>query len=681
MLGHRGSGHCRPLLHSSDYFALRPTGHRAPPPTSFQGTLRLPPLPVALLGLMLLGYSALFGYLAVQEHDTFSTNAFDLGNMDQAIWNTLQGRFFQFTNYEGVDTRLAVHVEPILIPISLLYVVYSSPKTLLMLQTLVVALGALPIYSLARSQLRSPWLALIFPLAYLLFPALEAANMFDFHPVTLSASFLSYAFWAMHRHRYGWFMAFSVLAMSTKEEIPLVIAMLGTYLALVHRSWRWGTMATVTAAAWFYVAVYMVLPYFNPEGSSPYLGYYAYLGGTPQEMAHRLLTQPELLLERMEFGLLSRYLASLLAPVAFLSLLSPHLFLLSITSLAINVLSENPLMRLPNTFHYAAPIVPFAVISSIFGVRRLAAAAGRGSAKRGQVVAAALCCLILLSSLTYHRFYGFSPLSENFVWKGVTDHQRIGGELAAMIPREAAVSTSSALNPHVSQREQLYVFPRLENADYVFLDVTGPSIPLTAKEVRDTVLGLLERGEFGVLVAEDGFILLKRGLPGAKDIPDSFYSFARTEDIPSTARLFTGWEGQPESLAFDYRFSKYPFERYRMPVIILYWLLPPNREMGYSLRLLAREPSGQVLWEGLDTAPAAVWYPPDRWRAGEVVKVETMPLSLGSPWSEIPGDPAILQLEVASSEDPSWGQPLLELELQLGALSVRQVNGGGIPVP
>jgi len=132
--------------------------------------------------------------VTILKHKAFETTAFDLGNMDQAVWNSIYGRFLPFTNWGEEGTRLAYHVDPILILISPPYLICSDPRTLLVLQTVIVALGAWPIYLLARERLGTNLATLAFPLAYLLFPALEAANMFDFHPTTLVAAFLPYAF-------------------------------------------------------------------------------------------------------------------------------------------------------------------------------------------------------------------------------------------------------------------------------------------------------------------------------------------------------------------------------------------------------------------------------------------------------------------------------------------------------
>src|ERR1700760_1968726 len=108
----------------------------------------------ALLALVMIVYALEMSHQAVLRYDTFKATAFDLGNMDQVIWNTLHGRFFEFTNealdWYGPPTRLAVHFEPILLPLSLLYVFHADPRILLVFQTLPLVPGPLPVFLLTR---------------------------------------------------------------------------------------------------------------------------------------------------------------------------------------------------------------------------------------------------------------------------------------------------------------------------------------------------------------------------------------------------------------------------------------------------------------------------------------------------------------------------------------------------
>ena len=144
-----------------------------------------------LIGLYVLG----FGTLSVLKHEAFQTHAADLGNMDQPIWNTLHGRFVDETKDDGTQApRLTDHFEPIFALVSLTFLLYDDAKAILILQTVVIALGALPVFWLARDELESQLAGLAFAVVYLLFPALQAANMTEFHAVPLAVSPLLFAF-------------------------------------------------------------------------------------------------------------------------------------------------------------------------------------------------------------------------------------------------------------------------------------------------------------------------------------------------------------------------------------------------------------------------------------------------------------------------------------------------------
>src|SRR5215467_5400606 len=112
-----------------------------------------------LVVLAVLAYSIYFSLYLVAKQNAFMTNGEDLGIMDQAIWNLIRGSMFHQTicnsltdtNCYGLNgiNRFAIHFEPILFPISLLYFIWPSPKALMILQVVIVASGAFPAFWLA----------------------------------------------------------------------------------------------------------------------------------------------------------------------------------------------------------------------------------------------------------------------------------------------------------------------------------------------------------------------------------------------------------------------------------------------------------------------------------------------------------------------------------------------------
>ena len=110
-----------------------------------------------LLWAAMAAYATGFTALSVLRHEAFETGRFDLGNMVQAVWSTAHGHLLQVTNLHGAQiSRLAAHVDPILIVFAPLWWIWPSPDVLLVAQSAAIALGGLPVFWLARKHLGSP---------------------------------------------------------------------------------------------------------------------------------------------------------------------------------------------------------------------------------------------------------------------------------------------------------------------------------------------------------------------------------------------------------------------------------------------------------------------------------------------------------------------------------------------
>jgi uncharacterized membrane protein len=117
----------------------------------------------------------------------------DLGVMDQALWNTLKGRFLM-ADHTRIDDNfrcyLTNHFRPILLLFLPFYIFFPDPKTLLFLQSVSIALGAIPLYLLAKEKLKNELSCIFLICSYLLYPYIGNANLFEFHPNSLIPCFL-----------------------------------------------------------------------------------------------------------------------------------------------------------------------------------------------------------------------------------------------------------------------------------------------------------------------------------------------------------------------------------------------------------------------------------------------------------------------------------------------------------
>src|SRR5581483_8833740 len=285
------------------------------------------------------------------------------------------------------------------------------------------------------------------------------------------------------------------------------------------------------AALWTLVCFVVIAPYFN-GGGNLFWSRYAWLGATPRAAVAGVLRHPGVLLSWLTTPGVAAYLAIQLLSGGTFLLLAPLEALAAMPLLALNGLSSFDWMRSGGA-HYSALLAPLLLWAGAHGLERALAVWGRMAA--GQVGAAppvlqgAALGIVLVSALGAHLWIGASPLRPGFAWPD--PDPRAAAVLADLdaVPPDAPASASSAVYPHLANRHRLYWFPAVQDAEWLAIDAVGASHPLTAAEMRDAVADLLASGDWSVVVARDGLLVLRRGGPG--EMPG--YAFVAAVHAPA----------------------------------------------------------------------------------------------------------------------------------------------------
>jgi uncharacterized membrane protein len=437
-----------------------------------------------------------FGLLAALEHRTFQTGRFDLGNMVQAVWSTTQRRPLDVTELDGDQiNRLGAHVDPLLAAFAPLWWIWPSPAMLLVVQAVAIALGALPVFWLARKHLGSAQLAALFSLAYLLYAPVQWLALDEFHVVALACPLLLYAVWYLDEERLLAASPFLALAALTKEEMPLVIAGLGIWFALArgHRLAGVGIAVAGTALSVFFLGV--VMPYFRDGDSPAFYDRYDAVGGSPGGILETAFTDPTVLLRAVTESRDLTYLLQLGLPLAGAFLAAPVLLIPALPELVASLLSEIA-TQTSVKFHYTAPVAPFLVAGAVLGVARVPR----------------LAPLVLVASLAGAVVLG--PLwAGELVPARMSAHDRVAARAIELIPDDAPVSSTNGLGAHLSARRRVFSFPVVREAEWLAVDLRRPSYLDRRSSPSTTAIPLarlLSSGDWVTVLDEDGIIVLRR---------------------------------------------------------------------------------------------------------------------------------------------------------------------------
>jgi uncharacterized membrane protein len=464
-----------------------------------------------LFGLILF-YTLFFGLYTLARHHRFMTSTFDLGIFDQALYLIRNGESL-FLHTRGLHVQ-ADHFHPILYLIAPFYLFFPSAKALLFLQTFVIGLGAYPAYQLARHHGLKPQWSLAMALAYLLHPTVGSLNAFDFHPVAVMMTAFMFAVYYLEIGSPIGYAVALVLALSCTEAAGFTVVALAVS-AFFIRDYKWalptflgGAVALVVSRLW--------LRYFNHGRTTPYSALYTDYGRNEVDVVGYLLTSPLEAISRLSTPLNWDYMYLLFVPLLLLPLLSPERLLPLVPTLLGNLLSWRPSQH-TIYFHYGAALAPFLVWAAIAGWARLR--------KKGCPDILLGFLLICGTCLSFNN----GPIREQSRWYYMRNGYEVRTVLDTIGDDESVVS-DCALGSHLSQRQELYLFPN------PFLSIAwgsgAPSLFEQASvEYTPISRGLLRRGMESN--HPDVVVLAKPGLRNVFPLEDVDSEFCRQQVIRS----------------------------------------------------------------------------------------------------------------------------------------------------
>ncbi len=235
-------------------------------------------------------------------------------------------------------------------------------------------------------------------------------------------------------------------------------------------------------------------------------------------------------------------------------------------------------------------------------------------------IALFLSLLVLVVSLIYHYYRGYSPLARPFHWPVVTSHEGQGDELAASIPRSDPVVAQAELVSLASHRQwiQIWQGPLDERADYFLWDVSHPAF-VNRDGAQEKLLSDIARDPtVGPIVTQDGYILLQRDAPRRPTTPE-FLTYVYADPSASATPVSATFGDTLQLIAFETH-RNYA-DREAEPLVTLYWRVLSPPEEDYFIAVFLLDEAGKPVGVTPDQQPLTVWWPTSRWETGRTVRL------------------------------------------------------------
>jgi uncharacterized membrane protein len=501
-----------------------------------------------IIFIPILIYTIFFSIYTINMHHTFRTYAWDLGIIAQSLWSTLNAGKMLYSTLEinyGNPTGnfLGVHFSPILLLILPIYAIYQSPETLLVLQSFILAITALPIYWIARDKLENKLFALVFATMYLINPALHGVNTFDFHLEIFTPIFIAFSFYYIEKEKWIKASPFIILELMTLEFAPIIVFSLGLYffikrlknLALNRdvesknpKKLAPSIILMILSTFCFYLSMY-VIETINPlkVGAPP--GVWRYWGSNTYEALKNILYNPGEAIITITTPLEKPYfMIFLFSSTFFLPIFAPFEIIIVIPWLIFASLTDYPPYYQPY-FQYSAFILSQLYIASIYGFHNIFILKNHENnslIKKRFMYALIIINLFLSISISPVGIPQFTERTVRpYAITSTYDRNHIENLHKALdlLPNNASVATIWDIFPHVSQRLDAYFLDVyfLEQhgnypAEYILVDMKSPCLKMKihGPTPAQVLVKLMKDEEYGLIASLDGVLLLKRGYRG-----------------------------------------------------------------------------------------------------------------------------------------------------------------------
>jgi len=443
--------------------------------------------------LAILIYIALFSFFTIMRHLSSKLGDPDASIFSQSFYTALkygmpfnnafeamsrfevchlpQGiSYFGIYNTPNGISHFGIHYSPIFYLLLPFYWIHSSYVTLLILQTSALAIGAYPVFLIAKDRLGEK-IALAFSILYLLYHPLHGVNYDQFNELSFAVAPLLFALYFFMKRKFAPFWCFLILTLMCKEDAAFVVIFFGIYGIITYflekkrdKILLWNSTGIfMFSVIYLYLSLYIIIPHFHPSGGFVLFSErFKHLGNSLSEVGLNLIIHPQNIFKYIFIKENVFYFFELFLPLAFLPFVSPGLLFMTIPVFFITMISR-PLMC--NTGgRYSAYLIPFIFGAAVFAFEKIMELKKDKEKSQRKLIITMLTLTILCT-----LFLSNTPARMGFKVPKITEHQKKILAIAKTIPKEASISTQADILQHVCQRLHAYSGYRI-GTDYIFVD-------------------------------------------------------------------------------------------------------------------------------------------------------------------------------------------------------------------
>lgn len=311
---------------------------------------------------------------------------YDVSEFNQAMWNTAKGSFFKASglnlSVEAILSQknfnvLASHWNVLILFSSLFYLILPHLASFIIAHCLSLGLSSTVVFLIAKEMLsEKKFLPLLILFIYSQYYVLTSIAYF-LHPLSFSMLFLFLTLYFYIKDDFKFMVLFSIISIFGREEISLLIALLGLVSFFIPKRRKYSLFLFVLGILAFVIIKAIMAALFTPyeEWRSIYdfiKGHYGYLGDSFWDKIRNIFVHPSLIIQNISQPQKTMLYRDVFGLLSYLPFLSPlYLFPAMLIFVGL-MLSVNPTMGVLDLQPwYYCLMLPFILLALIGAVEKI----------------------------------------------------------------------------------------------------------------------------------------------------------------------------------------------------------------------------------------------------------------------------------------------------------------------
>jgi len=420
---------------------------------------------ISLVAILGIGFVIYTGGMTTLRYLEFATPSMDFGIFSQ-MFHYMVKNFQQLTTCERdvLMSHFGVHISPVYYLMLPFYAVYQSPITLEVCQAVVIALGLIPLYLLARRFKLSNLEIIGISICYAFYPALSSGCFYDLHENAFLPLFLLLLLYFIECERLSGIIVSAILVFSVKEDAAVYVAFIALYLLIDKKKYIKGAVLLIASVGYFMFATFIV----NKFGDGELVYRFSNLiyddSNSVLCIIKTLILNPGYALQQVFLQQNLLFIFEVFTPLCFLPLFVKRWSQLILIGpfILINLMSDYKF------FHDISFQYVFGNISILFYLMVVNVSAFKRRYRIKVVPLMAVFSVMMFTTLMQGKMHYWEDYQSSYfknTWETMS-------EALDKIPKDASVVATTFLVPKLSDRDELYDLTYTDKVtDYTALDL------------------------------------------------------------------------------------------------------------------------------------------------------------------------------------------------------------------